>query len=268
MKDIIGLLKRNEKEVCVTIVLNEKFKSFDDKERLQARFRKIIATAKKVLNAEHGEETAGSIAKQLNAQLFNLDFGKARESLVVFAAEGFGKLVWLPFAEKERLIIRNSFDVQPLTDAMNRERNYWVLALSKNKTRLFRGKNEKIEEVINTDFPVSYGEQFQYDKTHANAFSYMTGLYAGEESKIDKERMRAFFRHVDHLLKPVLQKESLPLILMGVQENLSKFSKVASVTGHVAAGIRGNYDYYSAGQIAKKAWPLAKKSIVPEVALQ
>ncbi|HXH17688.1 MAG TPA: hypothetical protein VNJ07_01290, partial [Chitinophagales bacterium] len=202
MEDILELLKRNEKDVCVTLVLTGKMKSFDDKEKAQVRFRKIINTAGKVIRAEYGEEIADVILKELNAQLLNLDFDKARESLAVYVTEGFGISVWLPYEEKERLIIRNSFDLQPLTDSMNRERNYWVLVLSKNKTRLFRGKNEYLNEVIDSRFPVAYEEQFQYEKPRF-ALSHKPGTYSVRDSRIDLERIHAYFRHIDHLLKPV-----------------------------------------------------------------
>jgi hypothetical protein len=267
MNDIIDVLKKNENDVCVTLVLSGKLKSFDDKEKTQVRFRKAIATAKKLINAEHGEEAADSIVKQMNAQLSNLDFGKAREALAVYVTEGFGKSVWLPFREKERLTIRNSFDLQPLSDAMNRERDYWVLALSKNKTRLFRGKNEYLNEVIDDKFPVAYEEQFQYEKPRFAA-SYKPGTYSPRDPKTDIERIRAFFRHVDHLLKSYLKKEDLPIILLGVDSNLSDFSKTTSFQNNIVAKVKGNYDYQSAGEIARKVWKLAKAAVLPQVAME
>lgn len=267
MKDLLELLKRNEKEVCVTIVLKGGLKSFDDKEQVQVRLKKIIATAKKVISAEYGEEKATAIAKELNTQLFNLDFGKSRESLVVYATEGFGKSFWLPFSEKERLTIHSSFDLQPLTDAMNRERDYWVLALSKSKTRLFRGKNEHLTEITNTNFPVAYQEQFQYEKPRF-ALSHKAGTYSLRDPRIDSERTHAFFRHIDHLLKPVLQKEDFPIILMGVRGNIRAFAKTSSFANKIAAEVNGNYDYHSTGQIAAKVWPLAREKVVPQVALE
>jgi len=266
MNDIIDLLKKNEKEVCVTIVISGKLKSFDDREKTQVRFRKAIATAKKIINAEYGEDEADRIVKQLNAQLSNLDFGKAREALAVYVTEGFGKSIWLPFKEKERLTIRNSFDLQPLSDALNRERDYWVLALSKNKTRLFRGKNEYLNEVIDDKFPASYEEQFQYEKQRYS-LSHKPGTYSPRDSKIDIERLHAFFRHIDHLLKPYMKKDDLPVILLGVDSNLSDFTKTTSITGNIVAKLKGNYDYHSAGEIAKKVWKLAKAAVLPQAIL-
>ena len=267
MKKMLDELKKNEKDVCVTIVMNGKFNSFDDKEKLQTQFRKIIATTKKVIAAEHGEKAANSIGKELNAQLFNLDFSKARETLLVYSTEGFSKTMWLPYTEKERLAISNSFDLQPLMNAIKRAREYWVLALSKNKTRLLRCNNGDCNELTDRGFPVEYTEQFQYDKSRF-ANSQKAGSYSVRDEKVDDERMRAFFRHIDHLLKPVFQKDDLPVILMGVEENINEFLSHSSFAGKVVAEIKGNHDNCSEGRIAQKAQKIALKAVVPQAVLQ
>ncbi len=253
MNDTIATLKKNERGVCVTLVVSGKPKSFDDKEKTLVKLRKSIAGAGKIIAAGYGEETAKVLVDQLNKQLNNLDFSNATESLVMYTSNGFGGTVWLPFFEKERVTVLSKFDIQPLIDALALKRTYWVLALSKNKTRLFHAENDRLNEVVDGNFPLAYEEQFDYDKQHYS-LSHKHGTYAPGDSKVAIVRFHAFIRHIDHLLAKHFKNDIQPLVLLGVTHNLSDFVNTSPFANRVVNTVKGNFDHHSTGQIAKKVW--------------
>lgn len=253
MDKLIVNLKQNERDVCVTLVITGKPKGFGDKEKILVKLRQFIAGAETILNAGYKKETKEALLDELNKQSTQVDFSKASESLVVYATEGFGMSVWLPFPEKEGVTVLDKFDIQPLIDCLALKRKYWVLAVSKNKTRLFKGENDRLSEISDSNFPLAYEEQFEYEKQHYS-LSHKPGAYSPHDSKTATIRFHAFIRHIDHLLTSYLKTDTLPIVLLGVTHNLSDFAQTSTFSNRVVNTIKGNFDHHSTGQIAKKVW--------------
>lgn len=256
MDKLIVTLKQHESDVCVTLVVSGKPKGFGDKEKMLVKLRKFIAGAETILNAGYKEETKKALLDELSKQSAQVDFSKASESLVVYATAGFGMSVWLPFPEKEGVTVLDKFDIQPLINSLALKRRYWVLSLSKNKTRLFKGENDHLSEIMDENFPVAYEEQFEYEIQHY-ALSHKPGAYSPDDPKITTIRFHAFIRHIDHLLAHYLNTNKLPIVLLSVTHNLSDFIKTSSFSNRVLNTVKGNFDHHSAGQIAKKVWELS-----------
>lgn len=256
MDKLIVTLKQKERDVCATLIISGKPTSFDDKEKTLVKLRKSVADAGKILDT-YGEETREALVDVLNEQVKQIDFRRASETLIVYATKGFGTWLWLPFPEKEAVTILNEFDIQPLIKSLALKRKYWVLALSKNKTRLFKGENDRLSEISDGNFPLVYEEQFEYEKQHYS-LSHKRGAYSPDDSKAATIRFQAFIRHIDHLLANYAKADALPIVLLGVTHNLSDFLKVSTFSNRVVNTIKGNYDHHSAGQLAQKVWETSK----------
>ena len=123
-------------------------------------------------------------------------------------------------------------------------KDYWVLALSKGKTRLLKLSDDKLTEVNDKNFPEKYEEQFQYERKTGPKVQYYD-----DESRINEIRLHAYFRHIDHLLSLYLKRADLPVILLSVKNHISDFKHVASAARKITYTIRGNYDYHSVHEL-------------------
>ncbi|WP_217481714.1 hypothetical protein [Nostoc sp. TCL240-02] len=103
---------------------------------------------------------------------------------------------------------------------MHRAQRYWVLLLSQASTRLLAGTGETLEEVDDENFPMQ-----------------MTGpgatapLPYDADSSYRDDRHRRFFQQVDSALTLYqTQNESLPLVVGGVDRQVSFFQEVSQDT--------------------------------------
>lgn len=121
-----------------------------------------------------------------------------------------------------------------------RDREYWVLTLSKGNTRLFKWQAGRLTEIFDKSFPLRYEEQFEIERKTGPRVQYYD-----DESRINEKRLFGYFRHVGHLLKPYLAAERIPVILMTVNSYVREFKGVTHLEKHVLKNIHGNYDHYT-----------------------
>src|SRR5438874_4868481 len=68
-------------------------------------------------------------------------------SLIVFRSAEIFRRFWLHEMIKELLIVSNRFQIRPVLGLMSREQRFAVLALSRQRTRLFRCTQRAAEEI-------------------------------------------------------------------------------------------------------------------------
>lgn len=174
------------------------------------------------------------------------DFAHPEKGVGIFVAPGFSRLVYFPFVVKERMVLDNTFDVRDVLMSLGHIKVYHALLLSKGNTRLFSGEVERVKEIVNSDFPATYTEEYQLQ--HASP----GGTTVKEESQVDQARMDGFLRKIDHLLGKHAAEG--PIVLFGVDEHLNAFKRVSSQAARVVGEVPGNADYLSADEVGKRAW--------------
>lgn len=123
--------------------------------------------------------------------------------------------------------------------------NYWVLTLSKGKTRLLKLTGSKLSEINDKNFPLHYEEQFQFEPKSGPP----KVQYYDDESRTDEIRLHAYFRHVEHVLKPYLNADDLPIVLLCINAYFGDFKRITHLGNKVARTIHGNYDRHSVAEL-------------------
>jgi hypothetical protein len=224
------------------------------------RAKDAVHKTSKRLVRELGEDKAVLLTAKLEGLHRQIDFEHPQDGIGMYIGEKAEMLVSFPFPVQEKIVVGESFEIRDLIFARNRTMSYWVLALSMKPTRLFQGHGEMLKEIKNDQWPVVYEEQFEFPARQKPGISE----YSEEESRIQDERLKAFFRHVDHLLEPLLQKDRKALVLLGVERHQAMFSEISDYSKWVEGRITGNFDHVSAGELAQKVWPVVKSAIGSE----
>jgi hypothetical protein len=123
--------------------------------------------------------------------------------------------------------------------------DYWVLSLSKGKSRLLKLSGRKLSEINDKSFPSQYTEQFQFESKSGPP----KVAYYDDESRVDEIRLHAYFRHVHHLIQPYLKAEDLPIILLCINSYKGDFERVTHLDKKIVRTIHGNYDRHSVAQL-------------------
>jgi hypothetical protein len=253
---ILTELLKQQDGPCISVVILTKQKSFSDREIQRIKFKNMLIQVTKELEKNYDMETTEKLTNSLKSLMGDVDTNHIESGIGFYVSTSFTKLVYFPFPVQEKTIINSSFDVSDIEEALDKVIDYTVVLLSKNNTKLFKGKGNKLREIDDKNFPRHFEDEFQVHRSSPHS------LYNSEESKIDDIRVESYFKEVDKTLVNYLKKD--PLIVIGVTDHISKFKSVSKHTNFIIAEIKGNYDKHSLYEITQKVLPEVNKYINKE----
>ena len=249
--DLLAPRRSGENKICVSIIV-PLHKQLPQRNQNKLIVKNAVNEAKATLKADFQDKDINTLIKKLDEMQTLETFTGAADGVGLFVGENISKIIHFPFEVKRKVVVDFSFEVRDVIFANNWLPQYFVLALSNNKTRLFKARGLGVEEVINESFPLSYEEQFQYPDRQKPKVS---GSYGSEESTIREERQKNFYRHLDKLLQPYFKNNTWPIILLGVADQQALFKSITHYKNNIAINLNGNFDHFSSSEIARKIWP-------------
>lgn len=207
------------------------------------------------------------------------------DGLAVYVARDFFRFYRVPFALPELVGVSDAPCIRPLLPALAIQGHFYVLAISRNLVRMFRGTHDDLHELDlqSLHVPLNLSEAMRYDQdferelqshatgraearlqTHSQAEAragrhVWHGHGSGDEQI--KEEVGRFFGAVDDGLDRLLAAERAPLILAAVAYEQDLY-RLTSKYPHVAAeGIEGNPDRTTAKVLHANAWPIAWRAL-------
>ena len=159
--DLLTAQYRGENKICVSVIV-PLHKQLPQRNQNKLMVKNAINEAKDKLKAGFKEYDTKGLIEKLDQIQSRETFTNGSEGVGLFVSDGVTKMVHFPFEVKRKVIVDFSFEVRDLIFANHRRLDFFALALSNNKTRLFKSLEIGIEEIVNEEFPLSYEEQFQY----------------------------------------------------------------------------------------------------------
>jgi hypothetical protein len=197
--------------------------------------------------------------------------------LALFLACEFHRSYRLPLAFDEAVVVADRFYIKPLMPLINQDGYFYLLALSQDEVRLFRGTAYDITPVELRGVPESLAEALQYNVEEKQLqFSSFTGdikgrpgipsqntaMFHGHGQAADlayrKEQIREFLTQLDNGLQDVLRCERAPMVLAGVQYVQDMYRGVSRYPNILDTGITGNPELLKKEQLHERAWPLVE----------
>ncbi len=184
------------------------------------------------------------------------------DGLAVLLAPGFARTVRaaIPFAEEA--IVSGRLHLRPLLPLVSGDRSFWLLAISQNSVRLFRGSRHALSEVDPGDAPADMAEalafedpekQFQVRSAGPNAGGMAHSHGAGGE--VEKAALGRYFRAVDRGIAPVLRGSSSPLVIAAVDYYGPIYRSVSTYPHLLDEVVAGSPDKLGAAALHDAAWP-------------
>lgn len=210
------------------------------------------------------------------------------DGLAVYVARDFLRFYRLPFPVPELVEVSDAPCIRPLLPALATQGHFYVLAISRNLVRMFRGTRDDLHELdlSSLGVPLSLSDALRYDDFGRQMQSHATGRaeprlqthtqaearagrhvwhgHGGGDEQV-KEEVGRFFGAVDEGVCKLLATEHAPLILaaVGYEQDLYRLtSKYPRIT---AEGIDGNPDRTPPRDLHARAWPLARRALEARV---
>jgi Bacterial archaeo-eukaryotic release factor family 3 len=173
------------------------------------------------------------------------------DGLALFLAPGYFRYFRVPLPLQDFMAAADRFDITPLLPLWTLEDRFHLLALSRNRVRLFEGTRFAVNEMDTHSIPKSFNEaiESQVDQSHREQHTARPGLPTD---------LLVYFRSIDRGLRCLLNAQRIPLVLAGVDEELSFYRQINTYEGLLPAGIVGDPDRLSASELHAKAWEIVQ----------
>jgi len=254
----IDLMLAEKGNPCVSIVISTHQYTKDRMQNPELIQKAILKARKQLANSAWPKEKVRQLENRFNLILERIDFIRLQEGLAIFISPNILKVYLLPFPVKEKVIVGHSFEIRDLVYYAQFLRPYYLLAVSKKKTRLFKGTGRDLQELTNDDFPRDYVEEYEYARPSLGSPS-SPSLKAFEKDKsvVQETRLKSFLKSADQTLDKYLKGDAL-LFVAGVAEETASFEKVTQHLEKLAGKIDGNYDFDAIHPLAETAWKKMK----------
>jgi len=239
------------------------------------RFRNLLRDAERQL-ASRGlrePEIAALLAPALDLANEGDFWQHQMEGLAVFLAPGVFREVRLPFPLYPEVAVDPRFRIRPLLPALTADGVFYVLALSRNRNRLYRASRTAIQPVTIPGVPAGLDEaarpdapepqpQFRGGAGAAGDRGRRSGLFHGHGggNDGDKTRLMRYFQQIDRGLRKLLREERAPLVVAAVDYEQALYREANTYPHLVDRGVTGNPDETALEELHRGAWGVVAPS--------
>lgn len=189
------------------------------------------------------------------------------DGLAMFLGRGEPRSYRLPFSVPELAVVGERYVTGPLLRAVTHDSDFLMLALSQRDVRLLQGTAERVEEVRLRDVPSDLRDVMERpdSRTDSHGRTLKAGRGAGAgavfygigaaDDDFKHEELEEFLRVVANGLQKTLASQRRPMVLVGLQDNISTFRSVSSYGNILDAEVRTNPDGLSPEKLHSLAWP-------------
>ena len=159
------------------------------------------------------------------------------DGLALFIADGFFKVIQLPFAVTEEIYLNSSFYVSPLLPAITDQQEFYLLVLSKKDAKFYQGNAFGLQRIEVEGLPNGMDDVVHFEEKEDRELFRQggkggTGSAAfhghGDGQPDDKTNIGIYFQEVDRtLFAEVLHDKHLPLLLAGVEYLIPIYKSVS-----------------------------------------
>lgn len=231
------------------------------------RYKNLLEKAETQLQ-EAGLDRAeiGKRLKPLREKLEEQRFWQyLSDGLAIYVSSDGIELYRLPLELDEVVMVSDRFYLKPILPLFTENGQFYILALSKNETRLLQATRTTVDQVELPNIPESLsdavvmdlqpeGSQFHTRAPSAGARG-RTAVFHGHSAEHDeKDKIAKYFSQIDRGLREVLTDENIPMILAGVDYLLPIYRRVSKYANLLNEEITGNPEQLRNEQLHEKAW--------------
>ena len=267
----------NANGICISILMPVAPPGKGDEEN-KIRFKNLLQKAEEELigfgmKKNETEERLKDIRELSSHPSF---FRNINGGIAVYISKDFTKVIPLPNNMPEKVTIGDNFFIKPLLPSLHGNGEYFVLGISKSNARLFSASKNSIFEIDISNITKEAQKQIDMiDSEKHFALHSATGggsgtIFHGQDnSALEKDLIKQYFRLIDEGLKDILNKHEYPLVLAGVEYLLPIYQEVNKYKNILAEGINGNPDDLEPQILQNKSWkimePVFKEEMLNDI---
>lgn len=261
----LSLLKAEKGKICVSIIVPAHRLS-PERRADKPELKKAIEKAGQLLLYKYSKNETEPLLKAVDELYKTIDFTHNPDGFGLYVSPNVRLLVQFPFPVEEKVMVGDNFELRDLLFMVNYANPYFVLLLTEQGGRLLEGRWNNLLEIKDNNFPMEYEDDYAYAKpAHSSSYAGYSHVkdFEKDKSQMEAIRLRDFFRKLDKTLDDYLIKGH-PLIIFGVEKELSLFNGVSSHNQSIIDKIAGSYNYDNEKQLSDLAWPAMRTHLENE----
>jgi hypothetical protein len=219
-----------------------------------------------LLESAHRSTEVRELLSPLRTVMIDEMFWRNRSiGLAAFLSSELCRIYRLPIAFESRANVSDRFIVRPLLPLVLEDDQFYFLALSRHRVRLFSGDRFGLKLLEDPKLPTTMAPLIDadLDRTKQRDDGSNTGrrhstIYYGHGGKPDeiKHEVERFLREVAIASHSLIQQRESPLLLGGVASMLSQFRRISMYPTIPLEQLEENCDRLSESQLYNRVWPL------------
>lgn len=261
--DLIGLSRESLEQLssfsgpfCVTAYLPTHLTGAELNEQVDAiQLKNVLQEAERARIDTVDKRVMENTLAPAYALLRNDDFWRRQtaKGIAFFIGDGFFKYITLPSVPNATSHVNNAFLVGPLVPYIINQNYFYLLAISKKQSKLFRADAfgmsyidlpempNGIEDVVRLEEKENQN-LFRTGSSGAGGGANYHGMGSGQPD--EKENIAMYLAEVDSTIrKDVLHNENVPLLLAGVGYLIPIYKRVSHYNNVWDSAITGNREY-------------------------
>jgi hypothetical protein len=185
----------------------------------------------------------------------------------LFLAPEHFRVLRLPAEFPELVVVSDKFHVRPLLPTLAVGHSFYVIALSKGATHLYRGTRYRISETDVPEMPAGMEDALWYLDREGQLQHRSGGgraIFHGHGGVKDtaEDELAQYLRKVDKAVAGLLAGQRVPLVAAGLDGVVARYRQLARHPYLLEDAILGNPDDLSMEQIHAAAWAIAEPRFV------
>jgi hypothetical protein len=186
------------------------------------------------------------------------------QSIAIFRSAEFFARMWLDARVEARAVVAPHFFIRPLLTLLSRDPIFYILALSQKDIRLLRCAANDCTQVelrnASTSFD-GYMDTAKPDHTRDNrsaagpSAGHSKGVLFGTDSSSEdkQEYLAHFYKEIDHSVVDALKDSKAPLVLAGVDYELSIYRGLSAYLHLLPQSVHGAPNSLKGGELHQRA---------------
>jgi hypothetical protein len=250
-------------------------RTYPDVQQDHIRYKNMVRAVEEALPKSYPGRDVRGLTDQLRRLQDDADFwASARDGLAVLASPSRFDVFKLPRTVPERVEVADTFHVKPLLRHVQSADHFHVLGVARERVALFEGNRYELTALEVPGLPLTLtdalgtetGEPPRRRPAAAEPGAAVpTGQGSGKQDVLPD--VPRFFRAVDRKVTELVSNPSgWPLLVAGVEDNLSEFRAVSRNPYLLSDGVLGDWTNLSLHEIREKAWGVYERHYLARLA--
>jgi hypothetical protein len=228
----------------------------------QSQLHNLRSELKKTLSTKQHKQ----VSSEIELILEKLGYVNESEGIAMFYDGENISSYALNFVPEKSIEIGTKYNLEQINNYYKQNKFYYVLAISKNGSKLYKGDMENLEIVQVEGLGKDLQTTLNIDEVFANNLQNHPAGNGGKNNvgfhghggykDIKKTLFDDYLRTVDKKILQVIKDKTIPLILVAVDYGQSAYKHISKYPSIFIKGVSTNPDELSPIELHKKTFPL------------